>query len=313
MGSRDGLTRMAMFLAWGVGACDVAEPTDACRTDLSPDAWVGTEPPAFVELWRAGGTNEGEELAAPFTAAASPNGALAIPDVQLGLVGVGPDGAWIGSLVPRGGGPGEVELPLAAAWTDEGHLLVLDFEDGTVLELATADALESTRRPEWTVVSGSRLHGGPLAAAVRGGQLAAIGLSPAGFALLQDNVADGEADSVTQTLLRLPANGAPADTVASVRTPSLGGEWRPARNLPAAGAARLLFAAGPGGRIAYAGGEQAYAITVEVPGSGVRELCRAVPPLPLRSDERGEPAGDPDPENPFLEAVRNAGPVEPPA
>lgn len=40
----------------------------------------------LVELWRAGGTNEGEALALPIHMAVSQTGWIAIPDSELGEV-----------------------------------------------------------------------------------------------------------------------------------------------------------------------------------------------------------------------------------
>lgn len=289
-----------------------APPPDGCRETLAPDAWSGEAARGLVELWRAGGTNEGEELSLPIAAAVAPDGRLAIPDFELGLIGVGPDGDWLGSLVRRGEGPGEAELPLAAAWTPEGHLAVLDFGDASVLELALPPG-GSRSAGGAKLVSERRLDRRPIAAMMAGGQVAGVALSPGGFALLQDNVEDVEAASVTQTLVRLPADGSEADTLTSVTTAGLGGEWRPARTLPAPGAPRLLFAAGPDGRIAVAGGTPEYEIHVLGPGGDSTVVCRPATGLPLRPDETGEDPGDREADDPLLAALRGADAVEPPA
>ncbi len=79
------------------------------------------------ELWRAGGLDDDTGLTVPTSGRVGPAGILAIPDFMAATVWLlGPDGRWLDPLARRGEGPGELLYPLAAAWSADGRLLVLD-------------------------------------------------------------------------------------------------------------------------------------------------------------------------------------------
>lgn len=60
-------------------------------------------------MWRAGGTEEAEELIFPADVAVSPDGSVAIADWGLAeVILLDPDGEWLGPVMTRGEGPGEV-------------------------------------------------------------------------------------------------------------------------------------------------------------------------------------------------------------
>ena len=133
-------TLLGLGLAFLLGCGRDEGRVEGCEDILAPDAWAENDPPRLIELWRAGGTNEGEELANPISAAVGPRGRLAIVDFQLGVVGVGADGAWLGPLTKPGSGPGEVGLPVAASWTDEGRTVVLDMGNGRLVATEPLEA-----------------------------------------------------------------------------------------------------------------------------------------------------------------------------
>lgn len=282
----------------GLSAC--AEARDVvgdggCSVATSPDGWLGSTPPTFVEVWRAGGTNEGEELAMPILVAAAPDDRIAIVDFQLGLVGVASDGEWLGPLVQTGEGPGEVGMPLGAAWDEDGRLAVLDFLGGKSV-FFDANGGYSREAP---------LNPTPVAGIMASGQVAGIWYASSGAAYAQSHTPSGEITSVTQAIVRVDVSDA-ADTVAIATSPSLGGEWPPARTIIAPGFPRLVFAVSERGDMAIAGDQPGYSVAIHRPDGSTIELCRTVEGVELRPDERGQ---DPDAAEdlaPLLDAIRDA-------
>lgn len=257
-------------------------------------AW-GDREPRFEELWRAGGTREGEELAFPLGAAASQEGRVAIADFLLGEVAViEPDGTWRGPWTRRGEGPGEVRRPVAAAWDGQGRLVVLDLAASRVVYLAsggpTGDDLPVA--PEF------------IAHAVAGGQLSWAGVRPDGTALLilpPTPPAGAAAGSlpVSALLALRPGAGSP-DTLARLEAPSLA----PARDEPAPGWPRVR-AAVAGERLAVGATDGVYMVDIFGPeGAHALRVCRDAEGLPLREDEVGSaaPAG----QNFLQDRVRSA-------
>lgn len=293
-----------VVLAAGVIACDAPPSPGECEDVLAPDAWVDGNAPRFAEMWRAGGTNEGEELAMPLFAAVGPAGQLAVTDFQLGTLGIASDGRWLGPLTQSGSGPGEIGTTIAAAWTDEGHLTVLDLIGGKIVFLDLAN------RVPVGLIGERRLDPAALAASMMSGQVAGVGLHPDGTTYFQTSAASPETREVTQTILRLPADGGPADTIATATTTSLGGDWRPAQNMVAAGFPRLVLAVAADGRVAVAGHGDAYEIRLLDPADEEATACRSVPGLPIRAYETGVGL---DLDDAFLTALHDSPTSESPA
>ena len=253
--------------------------------------------PRLEEVWQAGGLREGEELAAPLPPAAGLQGRLAIPDFRLGKVFVlGADGAWSGAWGGRGEGPGEYLRPIAAAWSREGRLAVLDVAAGRVVFLRDGRA---ARDPV-------RVAPDLLGRLVAGGELRWQAIGPDGTLFLLPPVrADtgaGGAPSARSFLLRAVPGGAGADTLLSARERTLGGDF-PGWHAP--GWPRLVAAAGPHGEVVAAGWEPGYRLAEFGPdGSLVRFVCRGVPAIPFRDAERGTAASDSAPAR--VRALRRA-------
>jgi len=282
-------------LAVTVLACDAAPTATGCEDMLSPSNWIETGPLELVELWRAGGTNEGEGLALPISVDVGPDGQVAISDLQLGLIGVGRDGEWRDDLVRKGEGPGEVAMPLAAVWTPEGYLGVFDFGRARAVFVDSSQDL----------IREHALDPTSLAAAAASGQIAGISLAPDGSGWLQANETDDATGWVLQTLLRVGPDGDSADTLGRVTSPALAG-LGPGSTVLAPGHPRLVFDASPDGRIAVAGESADYEVRITNAEGAVHVVCRRAEGLPLRPDETGDEIGDVDPEHPFVEPIRSA-------
>ena len=137
------------LLAAVIAACDRPESTTCEVTDADGpvvrNTRVGEWPAelSWREVWRAGGSEEAEELIFPADVAVSPDGSVAIADWGLAeVVLLDPDGEWLGPVMTRGEGPGEVQAPAAVTWEDANTLLVLDFGTFrlTALDLALRSA-----------------------------------------------------------------------------------------------------------------------------------------------------------------------------
>ena len=287
-----------LFCALALSACTADLPApDECGTPVSPDAWVGGEPPRFEELWQAGGTNEGEELSLPYFASPGPGGRLAITDIQLHVIGIEEDGSWMGPLTHSGDGPGEVGFPVASAWTRDGHLRVLDMNGPKVV------TLDPSERAPAGLIDESLLDPVGVAPIVQSGQIAAVGFAPSGTAYLQANEPLGGFEVAQQLVRFVP--GVAVDSILTVTSPSLGGEWRPARTMVAPAVPRLVFAVGADGRLATAGHSPGYEIMVSHPDGRLQAICRTVTALPIQPYELGEGV-DPDTFAPFLEGIEAA-------
>ncbi len=125
----------------GSTACEVTNPSGTAVANSGVGSWP-TEL-SWREVWRAGGSEEAEELIFPADVAVSPDGSVAIADWGLAeVVLLDPDGAWLGPVMTRGEGPGEVQAPAAVTWEDANTLLVLDFGTFrlTTLDVASRSA-----------------------------------------------------------------------------------------------------------------------------------------------------------------------------
>ncbi|MDX1396615.1 MAG: hypothetical protein R3195_19700, partial [Gemmatimonadota bacterium] len=286
------LARRILPCALALAACAPDAPApDECGTPTSAEAWVGGPAPRFEELWRAGGSNEGEELSLPYFASPGPDGRLAITDIRLQVIGVEGDGSWIGPLTQSGDGPGEVGFPIAAAWTRDGRLVVLDMSAAKVV------TLDPSMRVPAGLIDEAAFDPVSVAPIIRGGQVAAVGFRPSGTTYLQSNEPLGGFE-VDQHLVRFTPAGA-VDSILTVTSPSLGGEWRPARTMVAPAVRRLVFAVAADGRLATAGHSDRYEIMVSHPDGRPQATCRSAAGLPTRPYELSERAY-PETYSPFL-------------
>jgi hypothetical protein len=106
--------------------CDIQNPAGPVVQNAGPGTWGGER--ELRELWRVGGMDEEQYLAYPLQIAVGPDGEVAVPDFELvGVPIIDPAGRWQGSPVTWGQGPGEVDMPAAAAWSDARELAVLDW------------------------------------------------------------------------------------------------------------------------------------------------------------------------------------------
>ncbi len=293
---------LSVTVVVGCGGSAGTAGADGCLAAPSPDAWEASAPPRFVELWRAGGTNEGEDIALPISVEVAPDGRAAIPDYQLGLLGVDPDGAWRGDLARRGEGPGEVATPLAAIWTDEGHLGVFDFERARAVFVDRTGAL----------VREDALDPRPIAQVIMRGELDGVGFGPDGTGYVQLDEPLRSSGEVAQILLRLPYGGAAADTVLRAVSPALNPTGL-GDNVVAFGFPRLVFDVASDGRVALAGRSDRYEVTVLGPDGATTTICRSAAGHALRADETGEEVEGVDPTHPFIAPVRSAPRPERPA
>lgn len=273
---------------------------------VGPGLWEeGGARAAWIELWRAGGTRDGQGLARPVAFAVSVEGRLAVSDFELGEVAVvEPDGTWGGVWTRRGSGPGELTHPLGAAWTAEGDLLVVDVLGNKVVRLADSESAlgEMPVDPSYF---------GPL---VLRGDAPRAWPTSSGALFLATPPFRGEGTAAgTAYLLRLPAGAVVPDTLVRMRVPMVA--RGAAERFTRIGAPGLQAALGPGGHVSVNDPHGLYRIdTYDAEGRLVRRLCRAAPPLPLRPAERGGDASASTPrQREVLDAIRAAGPVEPPA
>lgn len=299
---------MALLLLVAATACGPEETSRACRGLDLPDAAVSEGPgrweeqgrsPELVELWRAGGLEEGQGMVFPITIAAGPEGRIAVPDFGAGRVFVvAPDGEWLGSWTRRGRGPGEILRPVAARWTADGRLGVFDIQGSKVAWLdgpgETADELQLD--PDFT------------SPVIASGSLRWAGLGPRGTAWLRPGPSGAEAvgaravDAVT----RLRVSAETPDTVLRDTVPTLAADGRFSGTvLP--GAPRPVTAVAADGALLFASPDGRYAVHRLGPSDDRPSpvLCRSAGPRPLRTAERAE--GDvPEGGEALADAVRGA-------
>lgn len=292
--------------ALGLGACDSPKaPATAawCTADSGvsvaftpandPGAWVqdGEGAPRFLELWRAGGLNEGEELSFPLNASVSRSGRLAIADFELSeLAVVGADGTWQERWASPGEGPGELGFPVAANWvTGDTAVAVFDIGNSKVLFIDSAGPTHPDRRLPIEMTM-------PVFAS---GSLDWAGVDPNGRALIEPSpepqtFSEGSGPVRTRSvLLRSVGDSLEFDTIASSTTPTLGGP-PPYQYARAPGWPELIEALGPGGVVAVGGETNRYRIRI-VDGSGatIGLVCRDAPGLPMKERETRRPEDSP--------------------
>lgn len=288
--------------ALALGACGVLvagcgdAPPASCEALVSgipvvgnegPGAWeTEARSPALVELWRRGGTNEGEELALPISAAASPAGRLAIPDFQLGEITViEADGTWNASWARQGQGPGEVSMPVAVTWGVDGTLTVFDIGTGKVLSLRDGAA----------VGEDLSVHPAFFAPLVMGGALHWLGVQPGGAVLLFSpfdlTSPLGEGSESGAAILRLGPGETLADTISKALFPTVSAAG--AHGWPVPGWPQPTAGVGADGVLVTGATDGTYRLLVfDASGRATRQVCRATDPLPLSTAERGDSVPD---------------------
>ncbi len=242
----------------------------------------------FDELWRRGGTRESEELGLPIGVVPGPGGHVVIPDFQLAeLILVGGDGSWRGNIARAGAGPGEVRLPAAAAWREDGTLVVFDLTGSRIVTLA------ATGEP---VAADIRLDASFAGPTVARGELDGVALQPSGAPVLlthfEKSTADGTfTDEVQGLVLRLDPTSGRVDTLATPVYPIVfAGAFGKA---PVPGWPRPVAAVGPDGRLAVAASDGSYRVLVyDADARPLFQMCGAGEPPPL-SEREVNAGGDP--------------------
>lgn len=248
----------------------------------------------LTELWRVGGRDGDHVLAEPSRPSVSAQGRVAIPDMMTSsVIIVEPDGTWRGSILRKGDGPGEARLPVDAEWLAEDRLAVFDLAKGTVIEVS--DDGKPLGDP-W------RINTGVYAKIAAAGSLPGEDLLADGSLILELpwEAVSGEVHEKTSRVVWLSPVGSVdtlgTQTVAVLGTPPFAGWAVPGEPVP-------LFAAGATGPVFIAGADGYYRIRVLTrAGRDSLLLCRAVPPRPYTSGERGGQADPPE----LQEALRAA-------
>lgn len=278
----------AFLLAVSTAAC--TEAPDWCTSPVPSGRIVFNEEeglwrrsgvsPRLRELWRVGGLRDDQALAGPQMPAVSADGWVAIPDAVLSeVILVSPSGEWRGTVLREGQGPGEVRWPVAAAWTREHNLLVLDLSVAKVVEydLSTQRTLQEWKIPQQVFA--------PIALS---GSLPGVLLTSSGTVVLEmpwSPVEGGAPTTRNATLLEVGAS-APPETLLVTRGRVLGTERF--KDWPLPGASRPLVAGGTSGSLAIAGEDARYRIRVLGPARiDSLVICRDAAPFPLSSAELG--------------------------
>jgi hypothetical protein len=242
---------------------------------LSVAAMPADPPPIrLVELWRAGGSAPGQEMAEPTSIAASSRGAAAVVDFGLArVIVIGPQGEWLGSWGRQGRGPGELTMPVAANWSGD-TLVVFDIDQSKVVRYLDSEFVAVSSVPADFVA--------PVAMT---GSIDYVAVAADGGVLLQQPLAAATSpdSSILAVLVQRP--GAPApDTVVAATVRHV--EWDRSR-IVQPGAARPAVAVGADGWLARTAGDGSWRIAW---GRGdVRvQLCAPLPAVPSSAEERGE-------------------------
>lgn len=233
------------------------------------------------------------ELALPTALAASADGRLAIADFQLREVIV-VDPEIESSLALRPGrGPGEVDVPLAMAWTSAGDLLVFDAGNSRITRRRPDGS--TTERPVDPAFS---------SAIVASGEVLWTAIDTLGRVYSLQRAPRGDARA-TEVIVVTGADGEPPDTVASTTVATL---EPPYDRWPVPGARRIVPAVGPAGEMVIGGLHPDHRVVVRR-GSEVVEVC-----VPAReaTDRRTAPAG-PEMDEALAAAIAAAPRIESPA
>jgi hypothetical protein len=294
----------AFLLAVSTAAC--SDAPDWCTSPVPSGRIVFNEgeglwrrsgvSPRLRELWRVGGLRDDQALAGPQMPAVSADGWVAIPDAVLSeVILVSPSGEWRGTVLREGQGPGEVRWPVAAAWTREHNLLVLDLYAAKVVEydLSTQRTVREWKIPQEV-----------FAKIGLSGYLPGVLLTSSGTVVLEMpwSPVDAGAPTERNAALLEVRQSAPPETLLVTRARVLGAERLTTWPLP--GASRPLVAGGTSGSLAVAGEDTRYLIRLL--GSARTDslvICRDAAPFPLSSAELG---GTDPPWTGYVEAVKTA-------
>jgi hypothetical protein len=276
--------------AWCEAGSSGAEVALTPAGDDGVWASEGRGAPRFVELWRAGGLNEGEELAFPLNASVSREGRLAIADWELGnLSMVERDGTWQRDWAPRGQGPGELAQPAAARWIGESDTVtVFDMANGRVVFLAGGEPA----RPQILVDPGF------LAPIIFSGEVRWVGVTPGGGVLIAPVPAPDAASSrsyhttALAPILLLQPEASRADTLAVAVLPMVP-DRPPFGGITAPGWPVAVAAVGGDGSIVIGGMDARYRILrLDASGDTIRLICRDTPALPFAEREQRADGGN---------------------
>lgn len=258
---------------------------------------IPADPPSIRldELWRAGGSADGQEIAEPASISASSKGAVAVVDFGLAQVSViSSQGEWLGSWGRQGRGPGELTMPVASNWSAD-TLLVFDIDQAKIVRYVSSVNVGETRVPAEFIA--------PVAVK---GSIDFVAIASDGTVLLQQPlVASTSADSSALTILMRQPGAIGADTL--VRTIVSHVEWDRSK-IVQPGTAAPVVAVGADGWLAQTASDGSYRIAWGDENVQT-QLCAPVSPLPVTAEERG--AGDPP--RGFEEAAAAFAGTQPPA
>lgn len=275
--------RIALLLSVGVGGSGCQDPDPSSCDPYWPDTPsrvvdISADPPAvrLVELWRAGGSADGQEIADPASVSANSQGAVAVVDLGLSQVSViSPYGEWLGSWGRQGRGPGELTMPVAANWSGD-TLVVFDIDQNKVARYVKSVNVSEIRVPAEFVA--------PVAMT---GMIDFVAVASDGTVMLQQPLAvSSSADSSAFTILAQPPGASVADTLLSTTVSHV--EWNGSKVVQP-GTAVPVAAVGADGWLAQTAGNGSYRIAWGQGNLNV-QLCAPVSPLRLTDEERG--AGD---------------------
>ncbi len=261
-----------------VGGCLGSAPQEC--SPYWPDipfsaAEIPLDPPAIhlAELWRAGGSAAGEEIAYPASVAVSSRGAVAIVDFGLAQVSViSPGGEWLGSWGRQGRGPGELTMPVAANWSGD-TLLIFDIDQAKVVRYVDAALVDEVRVPVEFIPPGATA-----------GSIECVAVAADGTVLLQQPLAaSSSSDSSILAILAQRPGASHPDTVASATVSHIDLDHT---RMVQPGTAVPLVAVGPNGWLAQTASDGSYRATWG-DGTVQVQLCAPEPPLPLTPEERG--------------------------
>lgn len=249
---------------------------------IAPSAGAGTDfDGRLEELWRVGGLADGPTWMAPAAFAASENSDLAVVDYQLAeVVVIDSTGEWQDTWTRRGRGPGEIIMPVAAAWK-ASRLAVFDIEQAKV------SFFEDGRRAEADL----KVDRAFIAPVIASGEISFVGMRPDGGVLLQYPLGLPQEIAATDlaqvSVLALGAFASRPDTVVTTRTRVVGLGTRPYLIAPGWPVPRIGL--GSNGWMGVAAADGTYRILVlDSLDRAVRQLCRHIEPLPLSEAEKGQ-------------------------